>query len=126
MPTSLRSALDALAHNFATGVLQAIRSASIEDLQTEAGGAPRRARGNPGPRTTKTGRLKRRSEEQIAKAVEQVRALVKKSKTGMRSEQIKKALNLDVREVPRILRTGLKTKKLKAKGQKRATTYTAR
>ncbi len=28
-------------------------------------------------------------------------------------------------EVPRILRTGLASKKLKAKGQKRATTYTA-
>ncbi len=51
---------------------------------------------------------------------------MKKSKTGLRSEEIKKALGLDVREVPRILKTAVKTKKLKAKGQKRATVYSAR
>jgi len=40
--------------------------------------------------------------------------------------EIKKALGLDRREVPRILKTAVQTKKLKAKGQKRATVYTAR
>jgi hypothetical protein len=48
---------------------------------------------------------------------------VKKSKTGLRSEEIRKALALDVREVPRVLKQGLSSKKLKAKGQKRATQY---
>ena len=129
--TSLRSALDSLAHSFASGVLAAIRAASIDDLLAESGGGARRGAGRPrggGTRakTTKSGRLARRSAEDIAKAVDGVVALVKKSKTGMRSEQIKKALNLDVREVPRILKTAVKTRKLKAKGQKRATVYTAR
>jgi hypothetical protein len=129
--TSLRSQLDALAHSFADGVLQAIRSASIEELHAEGGG-PRRARGggttagNPGPRKTKSGRLARRSGDQIAAAVEGVVALLKKNKTGLRSEQIKKTLGLDTREVPRILKTGLASKKLAKKGQKRATVYTAR
>jgi hypothetical protein len=57
--------------------------------------------------------------------VDQVVALVNKSKTGLRSEEIRKTLNLDVREVPRILKTGVQSKKLKAKGQRRATTYSA-
>jgi hypothetical protein len=52
-------------------------------------------------------------------------ALVKKSKTGLRSEEIRKALSLDVREVPRVLKSAIKAKNLKAKGRKRATTYSA-
>jgi Fic family protein len=49
--------------------------------------------------------------------------LVRKSKKGIRSEEIRKALKLDVREVPRVFKEGLTKKKLKSKGQKRATTY---
>jgi len=132
--SSLRSALDALASSFANGVLAAIRGASIDDLHAESGGGRRQTRGgattagNPGPRARKTrsGRLARRGEAEIGKAVDQVISLLKKSKTGLRSEQIKKALGLDVREVPRILKTGLASKKLAKKGQKRATVYTAR
>ncbi len=131
-PTALRSALDALASTFADAVLAAIRGASIEDRQAESGRSGRRARaegggGKPAPvaRRGKKGRLARRSGEQIATAVDEVVALVKKSKTGLRSEEIKKALGLDVREVPRILKTALAKRKLRAKGQKRATTYTA-
>jgi DNA invertase Pin-like site-specific DNA recombinase len=128
MPShSLRSALDSLAQQFTNGVLAAVRAASIEELQAESGGSPRGRLGGraTSAKTTKGGRLARRSAEDIAKAVDQVIALVKKSKTGLRSEEIKKALNLDVREVPRILKTGVASKKLKAKGQKRATTYSA-
>jgi hypothetical protein len=44
---------------------------------------------------------------------------------GLRAEEIRKQLGLDVREVPRVLKEGLRTKKLKAKGRKRATTYRA-
>jgi hypothetical protein len=135
--TSLRSALDALAHSFAAGVLAAIRGASIEDLLAESGGGAARpsagrpprggtTSGSPKAKTTKGGRLARRSAEQIYEAVDQVVTLVKKSKTGLRSEEIKKALGLDRREVPRILKTAVQAKKLTAKGQKRATVYRAR
>jgi len=34
-------------------------------------------------------------------------------------------LKMQAKEMPRVLKEGLSTKKLKAKGQKRATTYTA-
>jgi hypothetical protein len=75
------------------------------------------------PKTT-DGRLARRTPEEIAKTLVRIAALVKKS-TGMRSEEIRKALQLDVREMPRVLKEGLAKKVLKSKGQKRATTYFA-
>ena len=43
----------------------------------------------------------------------------------MRAEDIQKFLKLDKRELPRVLGQGLKTKKLKKKGAKRATEYSA-
>jgi len=141
-PSPLRSALSALASTFTDAVLAAIRSASLDDLHAESGGwassgrGGRRARtdgggGQPAPlgarrKSGKNGRLARRSPEQIATAIDQVVALVKKSRTGLRSEEIKLALGLDRREVPRILKTAVAKRKLRAKGQKRATTYTVR
>ena len=137
---NLRSPLNSLAASFASSVLGAIRSASIEDLLGETGGGPRRGPGRPRaqvaggggqpdplrtPRKGKGGRLARRSPADIAKTLGQIVSLVKGKKAGMRSEEIRKALKLDVREVPRVLKEGLSKKKLKSKGQKRATVYTA-
>jgi hypothetical protein len=73
----------------------------------------------------KSGRLPRRSAEAIAKALDQVIALVKKHKDGLRAEEIRANLGMASKEMPRVLKEGLTKKKLKAKGQKRATTYTA-
>jgi hypothetical protein len=134
MPT-LRSALNDLASAFASSVLDAIRGASLEEVVGGTGGAPRRAPGRskaaPAPkaigktsRVPRSGRLKRRSAEDIAKMLEQVVALVAKNKTGLRAEQIRQALRLQSKEMPRILKEGLSNKSLKSKGQKRATTYT--
>ena len=142
MPTTLRSTLDSLASTFASAVLDAIRGSSLDDLLAESGGGPRRGPGRPRGSSTKTtatasrasapatkttrgGRLARRSPADISKTLAQVVALVKTKKTGLRSEEIRKALKLDVREVPRALKDGLARKKLRATGQKRATTYTA-
>jgi hypothetical protein len=44
---------------------------------------------------------------------------------SLRAEQIRAKLGLQSKEMPRILKGGLAKKKLKTKGQKRATTYTA-
>jgi hypothetical protein len=146
--TSLRSALDSLAQSFASAVLDAIKGASLADLHAEGGtavgngrrvrgpGRPKgggvRAQGGGGgmpdpihvsPKKGKGGRLARRSPADIARALDAVVILVRKSTKGLRSEEIRKALKLDVREVPRVLKEGLSKKKLKSKGQKRATTY---
>jgi hypothetical protein len=142
---TLRSSLDSLAANFASAVLEAIRGASLDELVGGSGGLQRRSPGRPrGSSTTKNvptaarasvpatpkaktkgGRLARRSPADIAKTLGQVVALVKTKKAGLRSEEIRKALKLDVREVPRVLKEGLAKKTLKSKGQKRATVYTA-
>ena len=61
----------------------------------------------------------------IHRTLEGIVVLLKKHKEGLRSEQIRQTLKLDVREVPRVLKEGLVKKKLKSKGQKRATTYFA-
>jgi hypothetical protein len=138
MATNLRSTLDTLASSFADAVLAAIRGANLHELLAESASAPR-GRGRPrsapaakvpsaaarasAPARKSKGRLARRSPEQIAKTLGTILALLRGKKAGMRSEQIRAALALDVREMPRVLHEGLKTKKLKSKGHKRATQY---
>jgi hypothetical protein len=142
MPNSLRSALDSLAKSFAESVLDAIHGASLDELVAENRGASRRGPGRssaqaaggggqPDPlkapiaKKTKGGRLARRSPEEIAKALDLVAKLLKTHPKGLRAEEIRKAFGLDAREMPRILKQGLAKKKLKSRGQKRATTYSA-
>lgn len=133
---SLRSQLNELAAHFADAIVNAIRSSSLEELlaQTAGGGGPRRGPGRPRalatatepkPRGRRSGRLPRRSAEEIAAELDRVVGLVKKSKAGLRAEEIRSALKMQSKEMPRILKEGLATKLLKSKGQKRATTYTA-
>ena len=134
MPT-LRSTLNDLAANLASDILDVLRGTSLEELRGESrGGRSGRGPGRP-PKIAwsgvskpssakKSGRLHRRSAKEIAAALDEIVGLVSKHKDGMRAEEIRKALKLDVREMPRALKEGLATKKLKAKGRKRATTYT--
>jgi hypothetical protein len=140
---TLKSRIDSLASAFASDVVRAIRSASLEELLggMNAGGSASAVRRGPGrppraaavvavaaprPRATKSGRLARRSPEEIKSTLDKVHGLLKASKGGLRAEQIRAALKLDVREMPRVLKEGLATKKLSSKGQKRATTYFAK
>jgi hypothetical protein len=132
MPT-LRSQLDSLAAAFASAVVDAIRGASLHELVASDGRAAPAARpaGGPAPKaiaskTTRSGRLKRRSSEDIGQVLDQVVALVKKNKDGLRAEQIRTELNLQAKELPRVLKEGLRSKRLRKAGQKRATVYSAR
>ena len=79
----------------------------------------------PTAKPAKPGRLPRRSAEDIAAALGQVLALVKKNKDGLRAEEIRASLGLESKELPRVLKEGIATRKLRTKGQKRATTYFA-
>ena len=125
---SLRSTLDDLAHSFASAVLDAIRSASLDELVGD--GAPRRparARGvraparAPSPATFDGGRLARRSSEDIQRTLGLIVAALKAG--PMRAEQIQKSLALHRKELPRVLKLGLSTRALKKRGAKRATMY---
>jgi hypothetical protein len=139
MATSLRSQLDALAAKFAQQIVSAIQAASLNELTPSrgaAGGAMANGR-SIGRATAKpvgsarstlkpSGRLARRSDEEIQAAVRKIVLLVKTHKEGMRAEEIRAALGMLPKEMPRILKEGVRTKKLTSKGQKRATTYFAR
>jgi hypothetical protein len=135
--STLKHRLDSLASAFASEVVRAIQSASLEELLGEVGG--KRGPGRP-PRsqaaapalpaarssTRRPGRLPRRSSADIKATLDKVHGLLKSSKGGLRAEQIRTALSLDVREMPRVLKEGIASKKLSSKGQKRATTYFAK
>ena len=83
-------------------------------------------RSPPAPAAPAGGRLPRRSAEEIEATLEKIVALLKKHKDGLRAEEIRKSLAMQAKEMPRILKEGLSTKKLTSKGQKRATTYFAK
>jgi hypothetical protein len=134
MTTSLHSTLNNLAASFADSILAAIRGASLDELVAHSG--PPRSNGRlqrsptavaaapaAAKRSRSTGRLHRRSPEEIAKTLVEVVAAVKKNPEGLRAEQLRQELGLQAKEMPRILKEGLAKKLLKAKGQKRATTY---
>jgi hypothetical protein len=134
---NLQSNLTNIAAALTESLLDVIRNAKLDELLAESGPTPT-AKGRRTPRETpkakatprsiaapksKTGRLPRRSDEEIAAALDQVIALVKKNREGLRAEAIREGLGFQPKELPRILKEGLSTKKLKSKGQKRATTY---
>ncbi len=134
--STLKNRLDSLASAFASEVVRAIQSASLEELLGEVG--RKRGPGRP-PRSQSTavvhaahgatrrpGRLPRRSAADIKATLDKVHGLLKSSKGGLRAEQIRAALSLDVREMPRVLKEGVASKRLSSKGQKRATTYFAK
>src|SRR5689334_2868013 len=127
MPTAFRSQLASLADSFASAVLDAVRSTSLEELLSGTGSK----RGRPASASIKSarrkgsGRLLRRSAADIEKALNNVVALVKGRKEGLRAEQIRARLRMQPKEMPRVLAEGLAKRRLKKKGQKRATTYFA-
>jgi hypothetical protein len=126
---NLQSRLNELASSFADAVLEAVRSVSLHELQATGSGnshqAGRAVLSTPGiaKRPRASGRLPRRSAQDIAKELGRVVALVKTHKGGLRAEQIRDRLGLQSKELPRVLKEGLSTKALKSKGRKRATTY---
>jgi hypothetical protein len=131
MPT-LRSNLNAIASSFADAVLEAVRGASVEELLGNGTNHRAAVRSNGSTKSParaassrSSGRLPRRSTEDIAAALDKITALVKKHKGGLRAEQIRVELRMQPKEMPRVLKEGVSTKRLKTKGQKRATTYFA-
>ena len=131
--SNLRQTIEAQAVQFANAIVQALRSASLDELVSITSGGGRA----PSPRapatkttvaapkvTKKAGRLGRRSPTDIARTLDNIVAVLTAHPEGLRAEQIKAALNLDTREVPRPIAEGLKSGVLKKSGQKRATVYT--
>ncbi len=140
MPTTLRNQLQAFAHTFVDQVLGTIQGASLHEIAGTKGsgrviGGGRSARtvaaktvaAAPKMASVKaSGRLARRTDEEIQAMLGKVVLLVKTHKEGMRAEQIRSTLGMLPKEMPLILKQGVSTKKLMTKGQKRATTYFAK
>ena len=144
MSKALHSSIEILAGEFARAVLAVIRSASLEEILAEShGSAPRgrgarkaapEGRGEDAPKSKATrggrkvgrkGRLPRRSLGDINKVLESIVGLLQKNPEGLRAEQIRSQLGLLAKEMPRPLTEGLTGKRLRKKGEKRATTYFA-
>jgi hypothetical protein len=131
--SNLRSRLADLASSFTDSVIDAIRGTSLEELLSESGARgklrqPEAITRAASPRAVRTtaGRLPRRSADDIATELDKVVALVQKNKDGLRAEQIRTELGMQAKELPRVLKEGLSSRRLRSKGQKRATTYFAK
>ena len=143
--SNLRNTIESLASQFATSVLAALRSASIDELTDVAGrgAAVRRGPGRPRSESSDTasaapskrggagaprgrgGRLGRRTQNDISRMVESIVDVLAKSGGGLRSEQIRSALGVEAKELPRPLAEALSSGRVTKTGQKRATTYFA-
>ena len=131
MTVSLHAQILELTGSFTDAILETIRGSSLTELMQETGNArwegrvERATSQANGPRLLPSGRLHRRSLDEIAKTLDDVVALLKKHEKGLRAEQIRSELGLMRKELPRVLKDGLAAKVLRAKGEKRATTYFA-
>jgi hypothetical protein len=133
--STLRAQIDRLAAQFAGHIIDALRGASLDDLLAIAGAGGGRGRGRPpgsggaaepfGRRRGRGGRLGRRTADDIGRMIEGIVDLLQKNGSGMRAEQIRDALGVEAKELPRPLADALAAGRITKTGQKRATTYFA-
>jgi hypothetical protein len=140
---TLQRSIASLAETFATSVLAAIRSASLEEILSEGKGGRasspstlvKRGPGRPrkeasvGPKPAKVakgGRLPRRSEDEIKKVAGVIVSALKSAPEGLRSEHLQRVLKLSKKEIVGPLNLALSEKKISKKGQRRSTTYFAK
>lgn len=138
--SDLQEKIAAASAEFAASVMLAIRECSLEELigdrygkpttltaATASNGTdkPRRGPGRPpGAAKAKSGRLARRSEEDIVEMAGKIVAYVKQAGVPMRAEAVRAALAIDKREWMKPLQYALDKLGLKKQGNKRATEYT--
>jgi hypothetical protein len=126
--SKLRAAISDLANRFAVDLVETLRTMSLDELVAEVGG-PRRAGAAAvlgTGRRGKNGRLARRSAADLEKVTNGIVSLLHAHPNGLRAEEIRAALRLDAKELPKPLADALAAKRISKKGQKRATTYFAR
>jgi hypothetical protein len=134
--STLKSVIQSLASEFATGVLAAIRGSSLEEILDQSGstrrgpGRPRKSVSSAGAapaaapsRRARGGKRLRRSAKDIAAAAGQIAAHVAKHPKGIRGEQVRKDLGIAKNHWLKPLGMALGSKKIRKTGEKRATTY---
>ncbi len=149
MTTSLRNTIADLAASFASSILDAIRQMSLDEILAETHGGGGAGRNAPraaakvakaarvstaaaataaptGKAKRKGGRLERRSAGDITALVGRIVSVLESKPSGLRAEQIRDALSLESKELPRPLAEALQARRIVKTGKKRATTYFAR
>lgn len=135
MSSQLHSTIQKLSNDFASHIVQAIRSMSLDEIASlGGGGAVRRGPGRPRKHFAapsapahrgSSRRLARRSTNELAKTVDKIVAIVKANKKGINAEGIRAALKVPRKVLPRPMQMALDSKKIRKKGRKRATMYFA-
>jgi len=130
---SIQETIQSLAADFAASVLAAIREATLEEiveLKVAGTSTPSSKRATAPtashksvPARASSGRLARRSDEDVAKVVDRICALLAKAKDGLRAEVLREKLGVEAKELPRPIAQALKEKRITKSGNKRATTY---
>ena len=121
----LRATINALASEFAHALVRALRNASLDEIVAETHSAHRAttpARPSRAPRA-RGGRLARRSDEDLKHLTDRIVTLVAGAKDGMSAEALKASLKIERKELPRPLAMALASKKIRKRGQRRATKY---
>ena len=103
------------------------------DIDVREDGAARRPRARASRRVPPPAQVKarhgrkrgRRSPADMTELVDRIVELLRGSKTGLRAEQIRAGLGVGAQDLSRPIAAGLAAKRLKKRGQKRATTYFA-
>jgi hypothetical protein len=131
--STLHQTINALASEFAHSLVRALRGASLDEILAEtakghhaaSAAKPHRAAASPAAPKGRGGRRHRRSTKELDGVIARIVALVKAHKKGLRSEDIRKKLGLQRRDIQRPLGVALQKKLVTKKGKRRATTYYA-
>lgn len=137
--SNIQNTLAPIVDAFVAAIIRSLRGASLAELvgaqtapkptrtqrhQAEVTARVVAALTGPEPKGRKP--LARRSPKQMDATIARIVQLLKKSRAGLRSEAIQKALGLARNEVPRPIAIALAKKMIRKTGQKRATVYFAR
>jgi hypothetical protein len=127
--SSVRALAAEIAEQLAEQLIQLVRTSSMEDVfGTEAVRASAAPSASVSARAVSAGRggrgkRGRRSAVDTGATLTAIAGLLAKSPEGLRAEQIRAALKIDKPTVTKALTAGLESKKLRKKGEKRATKY---
>jgi len=131
MPNALQAAIHQLAENFAKGVLEALRSASLDEIHDHAAAPARRGPGRPRKSVVadvavvpaKRGRPAKPGRPSADTTVERILYFVRKSPNGLRSEELRARLGLEKVAFRQAAAKAVEAKLITKTGEKRATTF---
>ncbi|WP_394825481.1 hypothetical protein [Pendulispora albinea] len=136
MPQNLQATIRQLAETFAEGLLQAARSASLEEILQSDGAVPgRRTAGRPRKSSApvaiaepvaKRGRPAKRNGASGDVSIDRIVEVLRKNPKGLRSEQLRAQLKLEKIPFRQAAAKALDANLITRTGEKRSTTFFAK